>query len=277
MLGRDDDGVNPYRVAPLVILHRHLCLSIGEDVRDRAVLSLLHQQVCHLIRQRDRQGHQIRCLVTGVAEHHSLIPRSADSIVGSHCDVGALLVDSYHHRAGVAVKSRLGAVIADVLQDAAGDTGKVDVVLRADLAHDQHHAGRAAGLAGHTAIRVMLHDLVEHCVRDAVAHFIGMAFRDRFRSEEYLAHALNLLVVFPFRLDFLSPSDSPDFLCYTIIQVDGELQSRLLSINSCYSLFVSFPVFYSPIQVFKHAGGERFRRGSSTRSRPRRRPCRRTS
>ncbi len=97
-------------------------------------------------------------------------------------------------------------------------------------------------------------------------------YESREKVERYLAHALNLLVVFPFRLDFLSPSDSPDFLCYTIIQVDGELQSRSLPINSCCSLLVSFPVFYSPIQVFKCAHGGRFRRGSSTRSKPRRHP-----
>ena len=88
-------------------------------------------------------------LVAGVAEHHALVARARNGIVGAERDVRALGVDARDHAAGVAVKAVLGAVVADFADDAAGDALDVDIAAGRDLAHDMDKAGGAGGLAGH--------------------------------------------------------------------------------------------------------------------------------
>ena len=195
MLRGDDDGGNPERVAALVILHCHLGLAIREDVFDDTLLPAFRQQVCHLIGQSDRERHEVRCLLAGIAEHHPLVSRSTDLVVGPHGDVRALFVDSHHDCAGVPIEAGLRAVVPDFFQGAPGDTREVDEVLSGDLAHHHHHAGGAADLAGYTAVRVVCHDLVENCVRDPVAHLIGMPLGDGLGCEQILAHFITSVVL----------------------------------------------------------------------------------
>ena len=114
---------------------------------------------------------------------------------------GGLLVDEAHDAAGVAVKTELGAVVADAADDAAGDFLHVDVGLGADLAGNDDGAGGHEGLAGaadvlhvgghavgrNIALLLELYFFGEDCVEDGIADLVGdlvgMAFGHRLRRK----------------------------------------------------------------------------------------------
>ena len=188
MLSGNHHCVDSDRLSCFVILDRYLRFAVGKDVGEGAIFSLLCEAIRHSVCQRNRQGHQIVGLVAGITEHHALVSCAANLIVGSHRNVGALLINGGEHRAGVTIEACFGAVVADVLQRLSDDAGNVDVALGCDLAHDYDHAGRAAGLTGDSSIGILTHDLVEDCVGDLVTHLVGVSLCDRFRSEKNFAH-----------------------------------------------------------------------------------------
>ena len=124
-----------------------------------------------------------------------------EGLVNALGDIGRLLVDEAHNAAGVAVKTELGAVVANAADDAAGDFLYVDVGLGANLAGDDDRAGGHEGLAGaadvlhvggHTvgrniALLLQLYffgeDCVEDGVTDLVSDLIGMTFGHRLRRK----------------------------------------------------------------------------------------------
>ena len=79
--------------------------------------------------------------------------------------------------AGVAVEAVLGPVIADVQHHLTGDLGDIHVAVGGDLAHDVDQARGHAGLAGHTAIGILLHDGVQNRIADLVADFVWVTLR----------------------------------------------------------------------------------------------------
>ena len=84
-----------------------------------------------LVRQDDRQGHELRRLAAGVAKHHSLIAGAllaAGTLVDAHGDVGRLLVQSHHDAATAIVESVFRFRVADALDRRAHET--LDVNLR---------------------------------------------------------------------------------------------------------------------------------------------------
>jgi hypothetical protein len=104
----------------------------------------------------DREGHQARRLVAGVAEHQALVAGAlveveAFAFIHALGDVGGLAVDRGEHRAALVVEADVGIVVADALDGLAGDVHVVDVGLGGDLAGDHHQAGGHQGLAGHPA------------------------------------------------------------------------------------------------------------------------------
>ena len=99
-------------------------------------------------------------------------------------------VDARDHAAGVAVKTVLGAVVADFADDAAGDALDVDIAAGRDLAHDMDKAGGAGGLAGHARAGVFFEDGVEDGVGDLVADLVGMPLGDGFGREQEFGHTL---------------------------------------------------------------------------------------
>ena len=128
-------------------------------------------------------GHLRLRLIAGVAENDDLIPWSG--AVDAHCDVGRLLVDRGHDRAGVAIDAVIGVRITYVAQNASGDPRNIDIVgMGRDLAHDEHHSRRRAGLARDACVRIVRKDLVENGVRYAVADLVGMSLSHGFRSKK---------------------------------------------------------------------------------------------
>jgi hypothetical protein len=93
------------------------------------------------VREVDREGHQRRRLVGGVAEHHPLVTRTLEVVrvlvlaelsalvrrVDTLSDVGRLGVDGDGDAAGRAIEARARAVVPDVDERGANLGGDVDV------------------------------------------------------------------------------------------------------------------------------------------------------
>ena len=206
MLRGDDDGRDLDGLAVLVA-HGDLGLAVGAQVGQSAVVAhggqALGQAACQVV----RHGHEGLGLVGGVAEHHALVAGSDQvdrvgggaglglkRLVDALGDIGGLLVDEAHDAAGIAVKAKLGAVVANAADNATGNFLHVNVCLGADLASDDDGAGGHEGLAGaadvfhvgghavgrNVALLLQLYFFGEDCVEDGIADLvgdlIGMAF-----------------------------------------------------------------------------------------------------
>ena len=166
VLGGKHNGIDPHRLPIFIIFDRDLAFAIRPEVVEHAVLAHLGQTLGQLMRQRDGQRHQLGCFIARVAEHHALVARADGEVrvsrarfalqraIHAQSDVGRLLIDRGQHRAGVAVKAVLGAVVADLPNRVAHDPGDIHIAGRGDLAHDLYHAGRAGRFAGHARVRV---------------------------------------------------------------------------------------------------------------------------
>ncbi len=182
MLGRDDHCIHTHRLVVGVVLHRHLALAIGPQIRHQAVLANLAQLVRQLVGQRDRRRHQLGRLVGRVAEHHSLVACAAG--VDAHGDVAGLLVDRRDHRAGVRIEAVQCIVIADRRDRSAHQALEVDVSLRCDLAGDDHQAGAGQRLAGHAAVGVLREAGIENRIGDLIGNLVGMPLGHRLTGKQ---------------------------------------------------------------------------------------------
>ena len=196
-----DDG-KPVRIDAVVISSQHSPdisqEQLHEDIRREVIEKVipaelldentLGQALGQLVGQADGQRHQLRRLVAGVAEHHTLVARTGHVVVGAQRNVGALAVDVGDNAAGVAVKAVLGAVIADGADDLARRAGDVNIAIGRDLAHDVDKTGGAGRLAGDAGTGVLRQDGVEDGVGDLVADFVGMPLGDGFGREKNLGH-----------------------------------------------------------------------------------------
>jgi hypothetical protein len=188
MLARDHhrgDALGPV----VLVADGDLRLSVGAQVGDRVVLPDLGEAGAEIVRQGDRQRHELIGLPAGVAEHQALVARAAG--VHAHGDVGRLGVDRVDHAAGVAVEALVRVVVADLGDGPACDFLVVHVGLRRDLTGDHDQPGGEERLAGDAAGRIALEAGVEHRVGDLIGHLVGMAFGDRLgREQELSGHAL---------------------------------------------------------------------------------------
>ena len=199
VLGRDQHPLDLDRAAVLVA-DGHLRLAVRAQVRHHLGAAHLRQPLRKLVRQRDRQRHQLARLARRVAEHHALVARARDvqrivvgrvgarlvGLVHTLRDVGRLLVDRGDHRAAVGVEPVAVARVADLADRLARDLRDVDVRVGRDLAGDHHQAGVHERLARHAAVGILGHHGVEHAVGDLVGHLVGMALGDRLRGEQEL-------------------------------------------------------------------------------------------
>ena len=182
VLGGDNDSVDAHWLVVGVVLHRHLALAVGPQVRQLAVLANLREPPRQLVRQRDWGRHELRRFVGRVAEHHALVAGPAG--IHAHGNVARLLVDGRNHRAGVRVESVNGVVVSDRGHNAAHQRLEIDVRARRDFAGDHHQPGRGQRLARHTAVRILLEAGVKNSVGNLVGDLIGMTFGHGFRGKE---------------------------------------------------------------------------------------------
>ena len=199
VLGGDQQLLDLDRAA-VEVADRDLRLAVGAQVRHDLGLAHVGEALGELVRERDRQRHQLVRLVARVAEHHALVTRAGDvelivvGGVGARLvggvdalgDVGRLLVDRVEHRARVGGEAEVGVGVADLADRLARDLLDVDVRRRRDLARHDHEAGVHERLARHAAGRVVAHDGIQHAVGDLVGDLVRVAFGDRLGREQVL-------------------------------------------------------------------------------------------
>ena len=132
--------------------------------------------------------------MAGIAEHHALVSGAVVKLavvlslrlkrfVNAESDVGGLFVNVRDYAAGFAVKAVLCPVVADLTDDVSCDLGNIDIAARADLAHDVDKPRGSRGLAGNSAVGVLLKYCVQHRIGDLVADLIGMSLGHGLGSE----------------------------------------------------------------------------------------------
>ena len=139
----------------------HLRLAVGAEVADLAGLAHVGEPLCDLVREHDRQRHQLRRLVRRVAEHHALVT-GADIVerivvarvvlqlvgrVDAERDVRRLRVDRHDDAARVRIEAERGVRVADAANRFAHQIGDVDVGGRGYLAGHNHEPRRDQRLA----------------------------------------------------------------------------------------------------------------------------------
>ena len=199
VLRRDEDALDRDRALAPVLVHLvadgHLRLAVRTEVRQDVGLPDLGEPPGELVREHDRERHQLVGLVARVAEHHPLVARAhpVDRVgvavlrlvrrVDALRDVRGLVVDRDHHAARLGVEAVLRAGVADLGDGLADDRADVDVGLGRDLAGDDDEAGRDQGLAGDAPVLVVAEDGVEDGVRDLVGDLVGVSLGDGLRRE----------------------------------------------------------------------------------------------
>jgi len=174
VLGRDDHGIDPARLAVGVIFHRDLAFAIGTKVAELAGFADLRQASGQLVGQGNGKRHELRGFIGCIPEHHALIAGSA--CVHAHGNVAGLFVDGRDHGAGVGIEAVDRVVIADGSDHAAYQRLEIDIGACTDFSCNHYQTGRGQGFAGNPAMRVLVQTGVENCVGDLVGNLIGMSF-----------------------------------------------------------------------------------------------------
>ncbi len=200
VLRGDDDRVEADGLVA-VVLDGDLRLAVGAQVGDGAVLTDLGQALGQAVRQEDRQRHEGRRLVGGVAEHQALVAGALPVqlvVVALHPglvrrvdtlrDVRGLRADGHRHAAGGAVEALLGGVVADLQDLAADQVRDVRVGLGRDLAGHMHQAGGDQRLDGDPGGRVLAQKRVENGVADLVSDLVGVTLGHGLRGEQATGH-----------------------------------------------------------------------------------------
>jgi hypothetical protein len=188
VLGREHDAGNRNRTVA-VVGDGDLGLGIGPEVGKLAGFEAPPVGLDQLVRQPDGCRHQLRGLVAGEAEHHSLVagalllvqPLALGDALG---DVRRLAAQGDVHRTGRRVESHVAVGVADVVDHLAHEGRDLDVRFRRHLARDQDEPGRGQSLAGHARAGVLRQHGVEDRVGDLVAHLVRVTHRDRLGREE---------------------------------------------------------------------------------------------
>ena len=187
VLAGNNNGIHAHGFA-VIVFNGNLALAIRAQIIHRAVFAHFGQALGQLVGQADGQRHQLGGFVAGITEHHALVAGTGNIIVGAKGNVGALAVNVGDHAAGIAVKTILGAVITNLADDLACNTGNINIAVGRDFAHDVDKTSGTGGLAGNAGTRVLFQDGIQNGIRNLVADFVGMAFGNGFGCEQNFGH-----------------------------------------------------------------------------------------
>ena len=187
VLAGNNNSIHAHGFA-VIVFYGNLALAIRAQIIHHAILTHFGQALGQLVGQADGQRHQLGGFVAGITEHHTLVASTGNIIVGAKGNVGALAVNVGDHAAGIAVKTVLGAVITNLADDLACNTGNINIAVGRDFAHDVDKTGGAGGLAGNAGTRVLFQDGIQNGIRNLVADFVGMAFGNGFGCEQNFGH-----------------------------------------------------------------------------------------
>ena len=180
VLGGNHDGVDALGLA-VDVLDADLALAVGTQEIELAGAPHFAQLANQLVGQHDRQRHQLRGFVAGVAEHQALVAGAAG--IDAHGDVGRLALDGVEDAAGLAVEAEAGVGVADVVDHAAHQARHVDVGIGGDFARNHADSGGDQDLAGHAARGIVFQNRVQDGIRNLVRHLVGMSFGNRLRRK----------------------------------------------------------------------------------------------
>ena len=138
------------------------------------------------------QGHELRGLGTGTAEHHSLISRAAHLVVGAQGNVRGLGVNPAFHLNAVRVKAVSGIDIADFPDGIPSHLGVVHLGFGGDLAADNTEIRGDHGLAGHPGAGILRQAGVQDGIGDGVGNLVRVAVGYTFRGKESFFHNIFL-------------------------------------------------------------------------------------
>ena len=201
VLRRHNDRVEAHGLVVVVVLDGDLSLAIRTQVGDRPVLANLGQTTREVVREVNRERHQLGGVVARVAEHQALVAGAllvevVDSLAGAVLervvdalgDVGALRADRHADATRRAVETLLARVIADLEDRVAHDAGDVDPPGGGHLARDVHLTGRDEGLDGDAALGVLFEHRVQDRVADLVGDLVRVSFGDGLGREQATGH-----------------------------------------------------------------------------------------
>jgi len=155
------------------------------------------QQFEDFVAIEQRRRHQRGSLAASIAEHDALVARAFILVAaGIHAlgDMRRLGVQQ-HFDIGVAPMKAV-LLVADILDRLARhvfDIAGLHALGAAGFAGDDDAVGGAQGFAGcadvpgaHALLGAFAEEQVHHLIGDAVAHLVGMAFRNAFGGEEII-------------------------------------------------------------------------------------------
>ena len=186
------------RLAVLIVLHCHLALSVRTKIRQSTVFTNLCETKNQLMGKGNGIRHIFLGLIAGKTKHHPLVP-GADSIqfcithpiflcfqslIHAHGNIPGLFIQRYDHTAGIAVKSILCIVIADLPHSIPHHFLNIHISLCGNLSHHQHQARGSTSFTGHPAHGILGHHSIQHSIRNGVTHFVRMSLCDGLRRKQ---------------------------------------------------------------------------------------------
>ena len=173
-------------VGLVIILNRHLTLSIRTKIRDNTTLAqgseFAQQHVCKVKRER----HIVKSLVAGITKHHALIAGSLVLLafaVHTTVDVATLLMYCREHTARVAIKLVLALSITYLIYDTTSHLHQVDVGLTLYLTCNYHLTSGNESFTCHATVGIKSQKMIEKRIANLVSNFVGMSFRHRLTSK----------------------------------------------------------------------------------------------
>ena len=121
------------------------------------------------------EGHQLRRLIAGKAEHQPLVAGTAR--IYPHSYVRRLPVDGREDATGITVESVLRACITNPSNGFTCHLREIDMRVRRDLPGEHNQTGGDERLTGDAPGLILPEHFVQHCVRDLICDLVGMAFR----------------------------------------------------------------------------------------------------
>src|SRR5579859_816572 len=203
VLRRDHHGVQAHRRVAYV-LDGHLGLAVRAQVGDGARAADFGQLPGQLVREHDRQRHELGRVTARVAEHQPLVAGALpvelvgalalavlERVVDALGDVRGLGADRDRDAAGRPVVTLGRGVVADLEDLVPDDAGNVDIGRGGDLARDVHLVVYDHCYHRDPAARVVLDHRVQDGVTDLVGHLVRMTLRDRLGSEQATRHVVS--------------------------------------------------------------------------------------
>ena len=138
------------------------------------------------MRELNRHRHELGRLIRGVAEHHSLIARTAR--VDALRDVRRLAIDGAEHGARLSVEAEARVVVADRRDRAAHDIRNGDIRVRRDLPGHACEAGGDERLARDACVRIRCEDGIQHGIGDLIRDLVWVTFGHRFGRKNEAIH-----------------------------------------------------------------------------------------